>query len=46
MLPWKCAICGTKKSRFIKQQEAKGILRGLGLQKPLNNIALLDDILF
>ena len=46
MLPWKCAICGTKKSRFIKQREAKGILRGLGLKTSLNNIALLGDILF
>ena len=23
----KCAICGSKKSRFIKNQEAKGLLR-------------------
>ena len=26
-----CAICGSKKSKFIKQQEAKGLLSNLGL---------------
>ena len=26
MLLSKCAICGSKKSRFIKNQEAKGLL--------------------
>ena len=42
----KCAICGTKKSRFIKKQEASGILSNLSLKTPLNKIPLLDDILF
>ena len=41
-----CAICGAKKSRFIKKQEPSGILSNLGLQTPLNKIPLLDDILF
>ena len=27
----KCAICGSKKSKFIKEQEAKGLLSNLGL---------------
>ena len=27
-----CAICGSKKSKFIKQQEAKGLLSNLGLE--------------
>ena len=36
----KCAICGTIKSRFMKQQEAKG-LKSLGLKTPLNKIPLL-----
>ena len=31
-----CAICGSKKSKFIKQQEAKGLLSNLGLGTPLN----------
>ena len=31
-------ICGCKKSKFIKQQEAKGLLSNLGLKTPLNII--------
>ena len=31
-----CAICGNKKSRFTKKQEAKGLLRSLGLKIPLH----------
>ena len=46
MLLSKCAVCGAKKSRFIKKQEAKGILSSLGLKTPLNKIPLLGDILF
>ena len=41
-----CAICGTKKSKFIKQQEAKGLLSNLDLKTPLNKIPVLGDILF
>ena len=41
-----CAICGIKKSKFIKQQEAKGLLSNLGLGTPLNKIPGLGDILF
>ena len=41
-----CAICGSKKSKFIKQQEAKGSLSNLGLKTPLNKIPVLGDILF
>ena len=46
MLLAKCAICGSKKPRFIKNQEATEILRNLGLKTPLNKIPLLSDILF
>ena len=42
----KCAICGSKKSKFIKRQEAKGLLSNLGLRTPLNKIPVLGDILF
>ena len=42
----KCAICGSKKSRFIKNQQAKGLLRNIGLRKPLSKVPLLGDILF
>ena len=46
MLLSKCAICRGKKSRFIKKQEASGILISLGLKAPLSKIQLLGDILF
>ena len=42
----KCAICGNKKSRFIKEQEAKGLISSLGVKTPLKKIPLLGDILF
>ena len=42
----KCAICGSKKSNFIKDQQAKGLLSNLGIRTPLNKIPLLGDILF
>ena len=42
----KCAICGSKKSRFIKNQEAKGLLSNLGIRTPLNKVPILGDILF
>ena len=42
----KCAICGSKKSRFIKNQEAKGLLSNLGVKTPLSKVPLLSDILF
>ena len=41
-----CARCGSKKSKFIKHQEAKRLLSNLGLKTPLNKIAVLGDILF
>ena len=36
----KCSLCGIKKSRFVKQQEAKGLLSNLGIKKPLSKIQL------
>ena len=42
----KCAICGSKKSRFIKNQEAKGLLTKLGVGTPLSKVTILGDILF
>ena len=39
-----CAICGSKKSKFIKQQEAKVLLSNLGLRTPLNKIPVLGEI--
>ena len=46
MILSKCAICGSKKSRFIKNQEAKGLLSNLGIRIPLSKVPILGDILF
>ena len=40
ILSSECAICGNKKSRFIKEQEAKGLLSNLGIKTPLSKILL------
>ena len=36
-----CAICGSKKSRFIKDQEAKGLLSNIGVRTPLSKVPIL-----
>ena len=46
MISSKCAICGSKKSKFNKEQEAKGLLSNLGIRAPLSKISLLGDIFF
>ena len=46
MILTKCAKCESTKLRFIKSQEAKGLLSTLGIGTPLNKVPLLDDILF
>ena len=46
ILSSKCAACGNKKSRFMKEQEAKGLLSNLGIRTPLSKIPLLGDFLF
>ena len=38
----KCPVCGTKKSRFVKEQEAKGLLSNLGIKTLLSKIPLLN----
>ena len=42
MMLSKCAICSNKKSRFIKEQEARGLLSNLGIRTPLSKIPLLN----
>ena len=42
----KRAICGSESSRFIKEQEVRGLLSSLGLKTPLRKIPLLSDFLF
>ena len=46
MMLSKCAVCGSKKSKFIKEQEVKRLLSNLDIRTPLNKIPLLEDILF
>ena len=46
MILSKCVICDSKKSRFIKNQEAKGLLSKLGIKAPLCKVPILGDILF
>ena len=38
----KCSIYGVKKSRFMKEQEAKGLLSNLGIKTPFSKISLLN----
>ena len=46
MILSKCAICSTRKSKFINKQEAKGLLSNVGIKTPLSKIPVLGDILF
>ena len=45
MILSKCTICGSKNSKFIKKQEAKGLLSNLGIGTPLSKIPILGDVL-
>ena len=46
MILSKCAMCSSKKLRFIKDQEAKELLSNLGVRTPLNKVTILGDIFF
>ena len=46
MLLSKCAICDSKESRFIKNQEAKGLLSNLDVRTPLSKVPIFGNILF
>ena len=46
MLLSKSAVCDSKKSRFIKEKEASGLLSSLEIKTTLSKIPLLDNILF
>ena len=41
----KCVKCGSKKSRFIKNQEAKRLLSNLDIRTLLSKVPILGDIL-
>ena len=38
----KCSACGIKKSRLLKEQEAKGLLSNLGIKAPFSKVPLLN----
>ena len=42
----KCAVCDSKKSKFIKQEEASGLLSSLGTKTPSSKVPLVGTILF
>ena len=42
----KCEVCGSKKSKFIKEQEASGSLSSLGIKTTLSKIFLVGHLLF
>ena len=45
MIQSNCAVCGSKKSRFIKELQAMGLLSNLGIKTPLNKVSLLNILL-
>ena len=46
MLLSKCAVCDSKKSKFIKEQEATRLFTSLGIRTPLSEIPLVGPLLF
>ena len=46
MILLKCTASCSKKSRFIKNQEAKRLLSNLGLRTPLSKVSKLGGTLF
>ena len=42
----KCAVCDTEKLRFIKEQEASGLLKSIEIKTSLSKISLIDLLLF
>ena len=42
MIQSNCATCGSKKSRFIKEQQAMGLLSNLGIRTTLSKVPLLN----
>ena len=38
----RCSVCRIRKSIFVKEQEAKGLLYNLGIKTPLSKIPLLN----
>ena len=45
MLFSKCSVCTSKRSKFLKEQEARGLLSSLGIRTPLRKIPLIGPLL-
>ena len=41
-----CVVWESKKSKFIKRQEASGLLSSLGIKTPLSKIPLFGPLFF
>ena len=46
MLLSKCSVYNSKKSTFLREQEARGLLSSLGIRTPLSQNPLLGPLLF
>ena len=46
MISGNCTVCGIKKLRFIKKQEASGLFSSWGIKAPLSQVPILGPILF
>ena len=46
MLLSNCVVCNSKNAKFLKQQEASGLLSSLGIKTPLSKIPLVGPLLF
>ena len=46
MLLSECVVCGSKKSKFMKDQEANRLLSSLGIRTILSKIPLVGRLLF
>ena len=42
----KCAMCNSKKSKFLKEQESREFFSSLGIRTPLSQILLVGHLLF
>ena len=42
----KCSVSSSKKSKFLKEQEARGLLSSLGIRAPLSQIPFVGPVLF
>ena len=46
MLLSKCAVCDSKKMKFIKEQQASGLLSSLEIKTHLSKVSLVGPLLF